>query len=181
MMELIECRNRVGECCKLRMILKMFLQKSLLQKKTMPLSLFLLRLDIVGNLQAADSRSIMKRFLLLGLFLCGMNLIVFPLSRDYYLKQAESYQREARFYFNQAEGYERDARYYNNQAQKYLKDAEYYAGKNDLDKVATYQRWAKDALDKARTRTRWADEARNKGKTRLEWAREALRKASNEN
>lgn len=73
------------------------------------------------------------------------------------------------------------AQYYNNQAQKYLKDAEYYAGKNDLVKVATYQRWAKDALDKAKMRIRWADEARDKGKTRLEWAREALRKASNEN
>ena len=71
----------------------------------------------------------MKHFLLLGLFLWGINLIIFPLSRDYYLKQAEGYQREAKFYFNQAEGYERDARYYNNQAQKYLKDAEYYAGK----------------------------------------------------
>ena len=110
----------------------------------------------------------MKRLFLFWIIGLGTILSAYSLSRDYYLKQAEGYQREAKFYFNQAEGYECDAQYYNNQAQKYLKDAEYYAGKNDLDKVATYQRWAKDALDKAQMRTRWADEARDKGKTRLE-------------
>ena len=88
----------------------------------------------------------MKRLLLLEIIGLLSILSAYPLSRDYYLKQAESYQREAKYYFNQAEGYERDAEYYNNQAQKYLKDAEYYAGKGDLDKVATYQRWANDAI-----------------------------------
>lgn len=29
-----------------------------------------------------------------------------------------------------------------------MKDAEYYADRNNLDKVATRQRWAKDAVDK---------------------------------
>ena len=89
----------------------------------------------------------MKQLFLFWIIGLATMLSAYPLSRDYYLKQAESYQREAKFYFNQAEGYERDAQYYNNQAQKYLKDAEYYAGKNDLDKVATYQKWAKDLMN----------------------------------
>lgn len=96
----------------------------------------------------------MKRlfiFLVVGLWIV---LPAFSQSNDYYLKQAESYQREAKYYFNQAEGYEREAKYYNNQAQSYLKDAEYYANRNNLDKVATCQRWAKDAVDKATTRQR---------------------------
>lgn len=71
----------------------------------------------------------MKRLFLFWIIGLGTILSAYPLSRDYYLKQAESYQREAKFYFNQAEGYERDAQYYNNQVQKYLKDAEYYAEK----------------------------------------------------
>ena len=71
----------------------------------------------------------MKRLFLFWIIGLVTMLSAYPLSRDYYLKQAESYQREAKFYFNQAEGYERDAQYYNNQAQKYLKGAEYYAGK----------------------------------------------------
>ena len=70
---------------------------------------------------------------------------------------------------------------YNNQAQSYLKDAEYYADRNNLDKVATRQRWAKDAVDKAKTRQRWAKDAKDKAKTRLEWARDALKKAYNKN
>lgn len=82
----------------------------------------------------------MKRILVLGLFLCGMNLIAFSQGGDYYLKQAESYQREAKYYFDQAERHERDAEYYSNQAQKYLKDAEYYAQKGDLSRIATSQK-----------------------------------------
>lgn len=85
----------------------------------------------------------MKRLFLFWMIGFGTILSVYSQSRDYYLKQAESYQREAKYYFNQGEGYERDAEYYNNQAQKYLKDAEYYAGKNELDRVATYQKMGK--------------------------------------
>ena len=79
----------------------------------------------------------MKRLFIF--FVVGLWIVLpaFSQSNDYYLKQAESYQREAKYYFNQAEGYEREAKYYNNQAQKYLKDAEYYADRNNLDKVAT--------------------------------------------
>ena len=57
----------------------------------------------------------MKRLFLFWIIGLVTMLSAYPLSRDYYLKQAESYQREAKFYFNQAEGYERDAQYYNNQ------------------------------------------------------------------
>lgn len=65
----------------------------------------------------------MKRLFIF--FVVGLWIVLpaFSQSNDYYLKQAESYQREAKYYFNQAEGYEREAKYYNNQAQKYLKDA----------------------------------------------------------
>ena len=72
----------------------------------------------------------MKRLFIF--FVVGLWIVLpaFSQSNDYYLKQAESYQREAKYYFNQAEGYEREAKYYNNQAQKYLKDAEYYADRN---------------------------------------------------
>ena len=67
----------------------------------------------------------MKRLFIF--FVVGLWIVLpaFSKSNDYYLKQAESYEREAKYYFNQAEGYEREAKYYNNQAQKYLKDAEY--------------------------------------------------------
>lgn len=38
----------------------------------------------------------------------------------YYIKQAQSYQREAEYHTKQALGYEREVDYYNRQAQKYL-------------------------------------------------------------
>lgn len=55
----------------------------------------------------------MKRLFIFCMIGLVTALSAYPLSRDYYLKQAESYQREAKYYFNQAEGYERDAEYYN--------------------------------------------------------------------
>lgn len=48
----------------------------------------------------------MKRLFLFWIIGLVTMLSAYPLSRDYYLKQAESYQREAKFYFNQAEGYD---------------------------------------------------------------------------
>ena len=53
----------------------------------------------------------MKRLFIF--FVVGLWIVLpaFSQSNDYYLKQAESYQREAKYYFNQAEGYEREAKY----------------------------------------------------------------------
>ena len=44
---------------------------------------------------------------------------------EYYIKQAQSYQREAECYIKQALGYEREVDYYNRQAKGYLRQAEY--------------------------------------------------------
>ncbi len=121
----------------------------------------------------------MKRLFVFLIIVLEAIMSVCSQNQDYYLKQAESYQREAEYYFKQAEGYERDAQYYITLAQKYLKDAEYYAKKNDLSRVSTYQRWAMDASDKAQLRSRWAEDAKGKGLMRLKWAKEALKRANN--
>ena len=96
---------------------------------------------------------------------------------DYYIRQAESYMREAEYYNKQAAGYERDAEYYNKQAQGYLRDVDYYTRQHDYDKASTRTRWAKEATEKAQTRMKWAAEAREKARTRNKWAQEAMEKA----
>lgn len=65
----------------------------------------------------------MKRFLILLSFLfCVIGIFA---QNDYYMKQAQSYQREAEYYTKQALGYEREVVYYNRQVRDYLREAEY--------------------------------------------------------
>ena len=88
----------------------------------------------------------MKRFLLLLSFLfCAT---VMSAQNDYYVKQAQSYQREAEYYTKQALGYEREVAYYNRQAQGYFREAEYYSKRQDYERVESYQRRARNATEK---------------------------------
>ena len=96
---------------------------------------------------------------------------------DYYVRQAESYMRDAEYYTKKAEGYDREAEYYNKKAQGYLREADYYTRNKKYDKANTYSRWANEASDKARTQMRWANEAREKARLRMKWAQEAMEKA----
>ena len=81
----------------------------------------------------------MKRMLAIVILMLG--LLPLGAQNDYYVKQAQSYQREAEYYTKQALGYEREVDYYNRQAQRYLRDAEYYSKRKKYDSVKTYQQW----------------------------------------
>lgn len=67
----------------------------------------------------------MKRFI--SIILISFTLLSLNAQNGYYIKQAQSYQREAEYYTNQALRYEREVDYYNRQAQGYLREAEYYS------------------------------------------------------
>lgn len=56
----------------------------------------------------------MKRLMSMIIILLGF--LPLRAQNDYYIKQAQSYQREAEYYTKQALGYEREAYYYNRQA-----------------------------------------------------------------
>ena len=65
----------------------------------------------------------MKHILFFLILFCSVATV--SAQNDYYLKQAQSYQREAEYYIKQAQGYEREVEYYNQKAQGYLREAEY--------------------------------------------------------
>lgn len=52
---------------------------------------------------------------------------------NYYVKKAQSYQREAEYYQKKAEGYRREAAYYLKKAQGYQRDVAYYTKRSDID------------------------------------------------
>ena len=61
----------------------------------------------------------MKKYISIIIILLGF--LPLMAQNDYYIKQAQSYQREAEHYTKQALGYEREVDYYNRQAQGYLR------------------------------------------------------------
>ncbi len=67
----------------------------------------------------------MKRIILLITLFLGLVTITFAQS-DYYIKKAQSYQREAEYYQKKAEGYRREATYYLKKAEGYQREAAYY-------------------------------------------------------
>ena len=86
---------------------------------------------------------------LISIIIITLGFLPLVAQNDYYVKQAQSYQREAGYYTKQALGYEREVDYYNRQAQGYLREAEYYSKRKNYDSVKTYQQRAKNATDKA--------------------------------
>ena len=70
-----------------------------------------------------------------------------PAQNDYYIKKAQSYQREAEFYQKKADGYGRKAAYYLKKEEGYQRDAAYYTKRGDFDRANTYSRYAENAMD----------------------------------
>lgn len=64
---------------------------------------------------------------LISIIIITLGFLPLMAQNDYYIKQAQSYQREAEYYTKQALGYEQEVDYYNRQAQGYLREAEYYS------------------------------------------------------
>ena len=90
------------------------------------------------------------------------NLAINAQTSNFYVCQAQSYQREAAFYMRQADSYQREVDYYRRQTQNYLRDAEYYTRQKKYYKAKVYQDWAKYATDKILINSRKADNARDK-------------------
>lgn len=80
---------------------------------------------------------------LISIIIITLGFLPLMAQNDYYIKQSQSYQREAEYYTKQALGYEREVDYYNRQAQGYLREAEYYSKRKNYDSVKTYQQRAK--------------------------------------
>ena len=74
----------------------------------------------------------MKRLFLLLLYMVAINTVSTAQS-NYYVKKAQSYQREAEYYQKKAEGYRREAAYYLKKAQGYQRDVAYYTKRSDID------------------------------------------------
>lgn len=123
-----------------------------------------------------DRRLLMKKIVLI-LIAC---LFVLPASGDdfeYYMRQAEGYQREAEYYNRQAEGYDKEADYYARQAQSHLKEAAYYLRRGDSDRAKTYQSRAEDARDREESYRDRAKDARDRARSYLRKAADAMEKA----
>ena len=89
----------------------------------------------------------MKRLFLL--LLCMVAVVdITTAQSDYYIKKAQSYQREAEYYQKKADGYRDNAEYYLKRAEKYQRDAAYYTKRGDLDRTKTYSLYADNEMDK---------------------------------
>lgn len=99
----------------------------------------------------------MKRFI--SIIIISVGLLPLEAQNDYYIKQAQSYQREAKYHTKQVLGYELEADFYNRQAQGYLRVAEYYSKRKNYDNAKTYQQRAHNATDKAENYARKARKA----------------------
>ena len=66
--------------------------------------------------------------------------------------------------------------YYIKKAQSYQRDAAYYTMRGDLDRAKTYSRYAENEMDKYETQLRYAGQADDKAAMYLRWAADALRK-----
>ena len=95
---------------------------------------------------------------------------------DYYIKKAQSYQREAEYYQKKADGYRREAAYNLKKAEGYQHVAAYYTKRGDLDRAKTYSRYAENEMDKYETQLRYAAQANDKAAMYLRWAADALKK-----
>ena len=95
----------------------------------------------------------MKRLFLL--LLCMVAVVdITTAQSDYYIKKAQSYQREAEYYQKKADGCRREAAYYLKKAEGYKREAAYYLKRGDLDRAKTYSRYAENEVDKYAT-SRW--------------------------
>lgn len=73
----------------------------------------------------------MKHLVVILLF-SMFNLAINAQTSSFYVRQAQSYQREAAYYLRQAESYQREADYYNRQTQNNLREAEYYVKQKNM-------------------------------------------------
>ena len=89
----------------------------------------------------------MKRLLFIFTMI-AISVISVSAQNDYYIKKAQSYQREAVYYQKKADGYRDNAEYYLKKAEKYQRDAAYYTMRGDLDRAKTYSRYAENEMDK---------------------------------
>lgn len=95
----------------------------------------------------------MKRLLLIFTMI-AISVLTVSAQSDYYIKKAQSYQREAEYYQKKADGYRREAAYYLKKAEGYQHDAAYYTKRGDLDRAKTYSRYAENEMDKYETQHR---------------------------
>lgn len=79
----------------------------------------------------------MKR-LLFVFTLIVVSVLSASAQNDYYIKKAQSYQREAEYYQKKADGYRREAAYYLKKAEGYQREVAYYTKRGDLDRAKTY-------------------------------------------
>ena len=93
----------------------------------------------------------MRKALLLLMILIMTSVYIVLAQSDYYIKKAQSYQREAEYYQKKADGYRDNAEYYLKRAEKYQRDAAYYTKRGDLDRANTYSRYAENEMDKYET------------------------------
>ena len=89
----------------------------------------------------------MRKILLAIVMLLGLVTVTFS-QNDYYVKKAQSYQREAA----------------------------YYTRRGDIGRAKTQTRYAEDAMDRYKMQMRYAANADEKAAMFLRWASEALRK-----
>lgn len=83
-----------------------------------------------------------KRLVLVVVFLISVSSTF--AQNDYYIKNAQNYQREAEYYQKKADGYRDNAEYYLKKAEKNQRDAAYYTRHGDLDRAKTYSRYAEN-------------------------------------
>lgn len=95
----------------------------------------------------------MKRLLFIFTMI-AISVLTVSAQSDYYIKKAQSYQREAEYYQKKADGYRREAAYYLKKAEGYQHDAAYYTKRGDLDRAKTYSRYAENEMDKYETQHR---------------------------
>ena len=111
--------------------------------------------------------------LIIEMFL-GLVTISFAQS-DYYIKKAQSYQREAEYYYKKAEDYWKYATCYLKKAEG-AREKLPITQRGDIDRVKTQTRYAEDATDKYKTQPRYAAEADDKAAMYLRCAADALKK-----
>lgn len=84
---------------------------------------------------------------------------------DYYIRQAESYQREVEYYQSQIQRYDREAEYYNNEANKNFRDAQYYFRNKKYNQAKSCLRQAWSNMDRANDYSKMAANSRDNVKS----------------
>lgn len=108
-------------------------------------------------------QTILKCGFILICLLCVNNVL--NAQNDYYIKQAESYQREVEYYQSQIQRYNREIEYYTNEANKNFRDAQYYFRNNKYNQAVSCLRQAYSNMGKANDYSNMAENARDNVKS----------------